>query len=134
MPPLVSLPSEGWVLYESSTSDKLLTSDIIDLDFPPNSFYRAHFLQSDHYNLCGRDPTLGPVVLSLKYYRQEESNSYHIRTILRLPTGTIHRVITCEGEFSPVVIARTLCHHLSLQTLTPVVGPGTSQLIMDFDE
>ena len=37
--------------------------------------YRAHFLQSEHYNLYGSDDTLGPLVVSLKYYSNNNSDS-----------------------------------------------------------
>jgi hypothetical protein len=34
--------------------------------------YRAHFLCYEHYNLCGVDERVGPVVLSLKTYSDLE--------------------------------------------------------------
>ena len=46
--------------------------------------YRAHFLQSEHFNFCGLDEALGPVVLSVKYYTDSDTASNHIRIILRL--------------------------------------------------
>ena len=35
--------------------------------------YRAHFLGYEHYNLCGTDDNLGPVVVSVKTYSDIES-------------------------------------------------------------
>lgn len=35
--------------------------------------YRAHFLGYEHYNLCGTDDNLGPVVVSVKTYSDLES-------------------------------------------------------------
>ena len=144
MLPLVCLPPEGGFWCDPPISDNTplhtdSDSDIagVEQDYPSNRSYRAHFLQSEHFNFCGRDPNLGPVVLSLKYYNQEDSNSYHIRAILRLPTGTIHRLLTWDkrdGESSPIEIARILCQQVSLHSLTPVLGPGTAQLLLDYDE
>lgn len=37
--------------------------------------YRAHFLGYEHYNLCGTDDNLGPVVVSVKTYSDLESRS-----------------------------------------------------------
>ena len=36
--------------------------------------YRAHFLGYEHYNLCGTDENLGPVVVSVKTYSDLEGS------------------------------------------------------------
>jgi len=99
--------------------------------------YRAHFLQSEHFNFCGKDERIGPLVLSLKYYSHSDSQSYHIRIILRLSTGTIHKLVHWnrnDGESSPAGLAKTVCPDLSLTFLQPVLCPNTAELLLDFDE
>ena len=80
--PMVSLPPEGgfWSDPSNIAGDKdhegnSVTSDTAplaalngnDSDDNPCRTYRAHFLQSEHFNFCGQDEVLGPVVLSVKY-------------------------------------------------------------------
>jgi len=100
--------------------------------------YRAHFLQSEHFNFCGKDEHIGPMVLSLKYYSHGgDSQSYHIRIILRLSTGTIHKLVDWNrnnGELSPAGLARSVCPELSLTFLQPVLCPNTAELLLNFDE
>ena len=110
---------------------------VADSDYSSCRSYRAHFLQSEHYNFCGRDGKAGPLVLSLKYYNQEDSHSYHIRIILRLVTWTSHKLLRWDrrnGESSPSQLARTLQPDLSLTFLQPIVGPNAAELLLNFDE
>merc|ERR1711892_546467 len=65
-------------VMKHSDGDKSDTT-LAEKDISSSRSYRAHFLQSEHYNFCGRDGEAGPLVLSLKYYNQEASHSYHIR-------------------------------------------------------
>ena len=149
----VSLPSDGgfwcdpphvdgWNGLNSEPVTRLGSSDmscrtLAEEDNSSCSSYRAHFLQSEHFNFYGRDGEAGPLVLSLKYYNQEDSHSYHIRIILRLVTGTIHKLLTWDrrnGESSPSELARTLRPDLCLRNLHPVFGPNTAELLLNFDE
>ena len=150
---LVSLPSdggfwcdpqhgEGWHGLDServtmhSDSDKIGEKPVPEQN-PSNWSYRAHFLQSEYFNFHGRDGNAGPLVLSLKYYNHGDSHSYHIRIILRLVTGTIHKLLTWDrrnGESSPSELARTLQPDLSLTFLHPIVGPNAAELLLNFDE
>ena len=57
-------------------------------DEPCCRSYRAHFIQSEHFNFCGVCSVAGPLVLSLKLY------SDHVRVILRLGTSTRHQAQT----------------------------------------
>jgi RAP1 GTPase activating protein 1 len=43
------------------------SGDLLDVESPCRT-YRAHFLQSEHFNFCGLDEGTGPLVLSVKYY------------------------------------------------------------------
>ena len=51
---------------------KLLFKIKLEMDDTARS-YRAHFLGYEHYNLCGTDDNLGPVVVSVKTYSDLES-------------------------------------------------------------
>ena len=53
---------------------KLLFKIKLEMDDTARS-YRAHFLGYEHYNLCGTDDNLGPVVVSVKTYSDLESRS-----------------------------------------------------------
>ena len=74
--PLVSLPPGGG-FWCDPTDNKCSQSPVdieyseslqSDMDESPSRKYRAHFFQSEHFNFCGHDNFLGPVVLSMKYY------------------------------------------------------------------
>jgi hypothetical protein len=135
---------EGWydinsesVIKNSPSDDK--HSDICIGEHEDSSCrsYRAHFLQSEHFNFYRRDERVGPLVLSLKYCNHNDSQSYHIRIILRLSTGTIHKLVLWDmhrGESSPAGLAKTLCPDLSITFLQPVFCPNTAELLLNFDE
>ena len=107
-----------------------------ELDDSSCRSYRAHFLKSEHFNFCGEDDMLGPLVLSLKYYSQSESISNHIRIILRLAGGTRHMLVECKAknEESPLELARLVCPDLTLASLQPVMCPTSEELLLNYDE
>ena len=117
-----------------------------DSDDNPCGTYRAHFLQSEHFNFCGQDEVMGPVVLSVKYYAGDSSTSEssntnggtgdHIRLVLRLTSGSVHRLVDRErgGAPSPIALAKRLCPQLSLASLQPVLCPRASELLVNYDE
>ena len=110
---------------------------ISDLDESPSRMYRAHFIQSEHFNFCGQDDSLGPVVLSTKYYYDDDTNTNHIRIILRLSSGTSHQLVTLDEtntRHSPTYLARLLCPDLSLLTLHPILCPNAADFLVDYDE
>ena len=94
--PMVALPPEGG--FWSDPSDHSFHNGSFDSEGNPGvegpqvvpdleescRTYRAHFLQSEHFNFCGLDESLGPVVLSVKYYTDSDTATNHIRIILRL--------------------------------------------------
>ena len=95
--------------------------------------YRAHFHQSDHFNFCGEDELLGPVMLSVKYYNERN----HIRVILRLARGTLHQLYeldTTSERCSPLHLAQALAPDLTLTVIHPVMAPQTGHMILDYDE
>merc|ERR1711892_948554 len=130
---------------ETNNTSKAVNSKRVDglevtakeLDDSTCRTYRAHFLQSEHFNFCGTDDMLGPLILSLKYYRQSESSSNHTRIILRLATGTRHNLVEHEAddeESSAMELAKILCPELSIKTLQPILCPNTAELLLSFDE
>ena len=54
--------------------------------------------------------------------------------ILRLNTGTIHKLIPESAGMSPLRVAQIVEPELSLERLSPVLCPRASQLIMAYDE
>ena len=89
---------------------------------------------------------MGPVVLSVKYYAGDSSTSEssntnggtgdHIRLVLRLTSGSVHRLVDRErgGAPSPIALAKRLCPQLSLASLQPVLCPRASELLVNYDE
>ena len=153
--PMVVLPPEGgfWVdpsdqrnnLHETHfDSDVNCTIGELRLgehDDSPCRTYRAHFLQSEHFNFCGLEDNIGgPMVLSVKYYNDSESQdaaSNHIRVILRLTSGTQHKLLAADGlpdHPSPIHLARMVAPDVSVTTLQPVLCPRASELLLNFDE
>ena len=159
--PMVSLPPEGgfWSDPSNIAGDKdhegnSVTSDTAplaalngnDSDDNPCRTYRAHFLQSEHFNFCGQDEVLGPVVLSVKYYAGDTGGSEnsaaaggggdHIRLVLRLTSGSVHRLVDRQSHSapSPIALAKLICPQLSLASLQPVLCPRASELLVNYDE
>ena len=153
--PMVSLPPEGgfWLdpgplnnhAYDSDHDNEAAQARN-DNDDSPCRTYRAHFLQSEHFNFCGHDDNMGPVVLSVKYYTGDVNNSDnssngggsgdHIRIILRLTSGSVHRLVDRESHPhpSPIALAKLVCPQLSLASLQPVLCPKASDLLVNYDE
>ena len=106
--------------------------------------YRAHFLGYEHYNFHGIDENLGPVVLSLKTYSDQEAKKdgeaqeeNHTRIILRLNTGTMHRLVpdsALDDGLSPVKVAQLILPDLTIEKLNPILCPRASELIVNYDE
>jgi RAP1 GTPase activating protein 1 len=80
---MVLLPHDGgwWLLNSSiSSSEQDRTNPSEECSLEKNGFdteetarsYRSHFLGYEHYNFCAIDENLGPVVLSLKTYSEDE--------------------------------------------------------------
>merc|ERR1719445_2863269 len=108
-----------------------------DHEESPCRTYRAHFLQSEHFTFCGQDEVQGPVVLSVKYYSGDgENNTNHIRLVLRLSSGSHHRLVDRDSlaQPSPICLARLVCPQLTLSSLQPVLCPRASELLVNYDE
>ena len=145
--PMVALPPEGgfWCdpsdqhkhdnSFDSEGNPVISDSAVGELDESPCRTYRAHFLQSEHFNFCGLDDVMGPVVLSVKYYCDSDNTSNHIRIVLRLTSGTTHRLVARQQvQPSPIALARMVCPEISLTTLQPVLCPKASELLLNYDE
>ena len=66
--------------------------------------------------------------------QQQGGGENHTRVILRLNTGTIHKLIPESAGMSPLRVAQIVEPELSLERLSPVLCPRASQLIMAYDE
>ena len=141
--PMVSLPPEGgfWCDHNNSldTEGNPVMSEQVpgDHEESPCRTYRAHFLQSEHFTFCGQDEVQGPVVLSVKYYSGDgENNTNHIRIVLRLSSGSHHRLVDRDSlpQPSPISLARLVCPQLTLSSLQPVLCPRASELLVNYDE
>ena len=145
--PMVALPLEGgfWCdppyqhsydnSFDSEGNPVISDSAVGELDESPRRTYRAHFLQSEHFNFFGLDDLMGPVVLSVKYYCDSDSTtSNHIRIVLRLTSGTTHRLVARQQQPSPIALARMVCPEISLATLQPVLCPKASELLLNYAE
>ena len=143
--PMVSLPPEGgfWVdpshdnSFDSEGNPVMSDGAAGDHEESPCRTYRAHFLQSEHFTFCGQDDSEGPVVLSVKYYSGDgENNTNHIRLVLRLSSGSQHRLVDRDSlaQPSPISLARLVCPRLTLSSLQPVLCPRASELLVNYDE
>ncbi|XP_043222198.1 rap1 GTPase-activating protein 1-like isoform X2 [Amphibalanus amphitrite] len=97
--------------------------------------YRRHFLGKEHMNWYGEDELLGPLVLSIK--PEQISSQEHLRLILRLRSGTCHELVPCSclGDApTPARMAKLLNDELTVERLEPVLAPGTSSLLLAYDE
>ena len=56
--------------------------------------YRAHFLQSEHFNFCGLEENVGPMVLSVKYYTDVENqvnrNAFVVKQPLQITSVPVY--------------------------------------------
>ena len=137
--PMVSLPPEGgfWLdpPQDHQNSFDSEASHLEELEESPCHTYRAHFLQSEHFNFCGLDEVMGPVVLSIKYCCDSDSStSNHIHFILRLTTGTRHHLLDSSSSSTVLQLTHSLCPSLSLTHLQPILCPSIAQLLLKFDE
>jgi len=147
--PMVSLPPDGGFWCDPSdlaAQDRsldikgnpvIIENVFSDMDESPSRMYRAHFLQSEHFNFCGHDEVLGPVVLSIKYYHDSDRQSNHVRIILRLSTGTHHQLISrskCNEIYSPIQMARMVRPDLTATFLQPILCPNSVELLLNYDE
>jgi len=138
--PMVSLPPEGgfWCDSEGHPGSSEQVSMSGDHEESPCRTFRAHFLQSEHFTFCGQDPGEGPVVLSVKYYSGdgESHTNRHIRLVVRLTSGSQHRLVDRESlaQTSPISLARLVCPQLTLSSLQPVLCPRASELLVNYDE
>ena len=133
--PIVSLPPQGGFWCDPTDGDvQLVPIELVAEAEETCRTYRAHFLQSEHFNFCGLDEVAGPVVLSVKYYCDSDgATSNHIRIILRLTSGTTHKLVA-DTSISVLQIAKSICSNLTLNTLQPVLCPTAADCITYFDE
>jgi hypothetical protein len=72
------------------------------------------------------------VLVSLKVYRDEDENEKCARAIVRLASGTSHRLVyesQVGDSFSPTKVAKFIAPELSVDQFYPVVCPQSSDLV-----
>ena len=134
----------------SSSIDSGLSRVTNDENFCENvgEVYREHFVGSEHFNFCGYVGAGGdaPVVMSVKFlnYEIEESTcTNNVRVIVRLKSGSLHRILQASGSsiqssslLVPSKILQVIIPKLNTSTfqLWPIMCPGASKLIRSYDE
>ncbi|XP_029437233.1 rap1 GTPase-activating protein 1-like [Rhinatrema bivittatum] len=142
--PLIILPQFGGYWIEgtshsvpSSATEQPAAPGIkpkLECD-PLAKLYRKHFLGKEHQNFYANDPSLGSLVLSVRYEQVEKQE--HLRLLLRSRTMTKHDLIpvSCLTELpNAVQMAKLLCEEVNVDRCFPVLYPKASQLIVTFDE
>ena len=125
--PQLSLPPGS--VWREDSEDGEDTTDL-HTEAGPGPLYRTHFLQSEHFNLCGEDEAGGPLVVSLRYQTDM------VRLIVRTSSGSQHLTagLETEQDCSPLSLLRRLCPHIAVTFLQPVFAPSTSSLVLNYDE
>ena len=134
----------------SSSIDSGLSRVTNDENFSDSvgEVYREHFVGSEHFNFCGYVGAGGdaPVVMSVKFlnYEIEESTcTNNVRVIVRLKSGSLHRILQASGSsiqssslLVPSKILQVIIPKLNTSTfqLWPIMCPGASKLIRSYDE
>ena len=134
----------------SSSIDSGLSRVTIDENTSENvgEIYREHFVGSEHFNFCGYVGTGGdsPVVMSIKFlnFELEESTcTNNVRVIVRLKSGSLHRILQASGSsiqssslLVPSKLLQVIIPKLNTSTfqLWPIMCPGASKLIRSYDE
>ena len=133
--PIVSLPPQGgfWSDPSDGSPVQRVPSESVMEAEQTCSTYRAHFLQSEHFNFCGLDEVAGPVVLSVKYHSDSGDTGNQVRIILRLTSGSTHHLLP-DTSSSVLNMAKALCPTLTLANLQPVLCPSVADCITYFDE
>ena len=134
----------------SSSIDSGLSRATNDENFSENvgEVYREHFVGSEHFNFCGYVGAGGdaPVVMSVKFLNfeiEESTCTNNVRVIVRLKSGSIHRILQASGSsiqssslLVPSKILQVIVPKLNTSTfqLWPIMCPGASKLIRSYDE
>ena len=128
-PPFPQLSLPPGAVWREDGEDSEDTTDL-DIEAGPGPLYRTHFLQSEHFNLCGEDEAGGPLVVSLRYQTDM------VRLIVRTSSGSQHLTagLETEQDCSPLSLLRRLCPHIAVTFLQPVFAPSTSSLVLNYDE
>jgi len=143
--PMIVLPEEGGFWCDPAHPDLLnragqgfaITSDQDCEDAEVYQVYRIYFQQTDHFNFCGHDATLGPVLVSLKYDQGSNEIGKHIKVLVRLTRGMTYELCDLSPGMEncpPLLLAKAVCPDLTLSNLQPVMAPEASRMIINYDE
>ena len=129
-PPFPQVSLAAGDVWREEREEDCDSPDLGHTDSSPERVYRTHFLQSEHFNLCGEDQSGGPLVVSVRYQADT------VRMIIRTSTSSQHFTSSLENDqdSSPVSLLRRLCPQLAVSYLQPVLAPASSHLILNYDE
>ncbi|KAK7477903.1 hypothetical protein BaRGS_00030812, partial [Batillaria attramentaria] len=94
--------------------------------------FRKEFFGKEHFSYYAHDDVLGPVVMSIRL--EPHSTAEHINVILRLRSGTRHKVVEPTELPTPSYLAKVLCEDLTTDKFYPVLSLKGSEMIMAYDE
>ena len=154
--PMVALINQASHWIEPSEDVKIKASDKLEVDSDCAKMYREHCSGFEHFNFCASDENGQPLVLTIKLEAidglgndennnleddPEYSDKMNVRLILRSIDKTLHQVMRLSDLMpnqassrpaSSVIEAVML--HLSMPPAMPVMFPGISEAMVNFDE
>ena len=111
--------------------------DFSEFDEISFKVYREHFLHTEHFNFLGEDALLGPVLLSIKYNKEEHTRTNQIRIIIRLSNRFQHELLVWDPSVKsrpPIQLVKIILPELSIERLEPVLCPNSAEKILKYDE
>uniref|UniRef100_A0A0K0D1R6 Rap-GAP domain-containing protein n=1 Tax=Angiostrongylus cantonensis TaxID=6313 RepID=A0A0K0D1R6_ANGCA len=144
--PQIVLPPNGFWMDGVSQNNMYLDQEIMGVNTnscarfkletdETSHYYRRYFYGREHHDFFAMDPTVGPLVLSVR--AEVISSQDHFRIMLRTKKGTMHKIISANAlaeRPSASRMARLLFEEITTEHFTPVAFPGGSELIVQYDE
>nr|XP_034336407.1 rap1 GTPase-activating protein 1 isoform X16 [Crassostrea gigas] len=136
IPPNVGYWEESLNNTNPESTSRVLQESTDIYEDEGNTAYRKYFLGQEHFNYCGQDVALGPLLLSLKE-ETTESGEEAIRCVLRTKSLSQHKVILysqLDNIPNPVKIAKCFYEEITCEKFEPVLTTKGSASIVQFDE
>ncbi|XP_034336398.2 rap1 GTPase-activating protein 1 isoform X5 [Magallana gigas] len=136
IPPNVGYWEESLNNANPESTSRVLQESTDIYEDEGNTAYRKYFLGQEHFNYCGQDVALGPLLLSLKE-ETTESGEEAIRCVLRTKSLSQHKVILysqLDNIPNPVKIAKCFYEEITCEKFEPVLTTKGSASIVQFDE
>ncbi|XP_052719146.1 rap1 GTPase-activating protein 1-like isoform X15 [Crassostrea angulata] len=136
IPPNVGYWEESLNNANPESTSRVLQESTDIYEDEGNTAYRKYFLGQEHFNYCGQDVALGPLLLSLKE-ETTESGEDAIRCVIRTKSLSQHKVILysqLDNIPNPVKIAKCFYEEITCEKFEPVLTTKGSASIVQFDE